>query len=246
MNRLTSLTFTLLLSTGVFAAGGEYPLQSANVNLNDQQSLQEGAKLFAKYCVGCHSLNYVRYERISKDLGMSPEDVKKELMFATDKIGETMTIPITKAEGIKWFGVAPPDLSVTARARGTDWIYTYLLTFYQDPKRPFGVNNLVFKDVAMPHVLWDRQGWQKAVYETTKDTEGKEHQAIIGVEPVTKDDSKAEKYRQDVRNLAAFLEYVGEPAKLERHRLGPWVLGFLIIFLFFAYALKKEYWRDVH
>lgn len=244
MKKLITLGLALLFPIVGLASGGTIHLENPNVDLNDKKSLQEGAKFFAKYCMGCHSLNYSRFERVSKDLEMPEEEVKKELMFTSDKIGETMSIAMTKEEGVAWFGVAPPDLSVTARSRGTDWLYTYLLTFYEDPNRPFGVNNLVFKDVAMPHVLWERQGWQKPVYETTTDAEGKQHQTLVGVKPV--DEQKNEQYKKEMRNLVAFMEYVSEPAKLERHRLGPWVLGFLVIFLLFAYALKKEYWRDIH
>jgi ubiquinol-cytochrome c reductase cytochrome c1 subunit len=228
-----------------FASGG-VELLSANNDITDKASLQVGAKLFVNYCMGCHSAKYVRFERIGKDLKISDELLKENLMFSAEKVGETMTIAMDKDDAEKWFGVTPPDLSVIARARGTDWLYTFLLSFYLDSSRPWGVNNLVFKDVGMPHVLWERQGWQKPVYETVTDEEGKTHQVIKSVEPVDKDDAKAEQYKKDVRDLVNFLEYIGEPAKLERHNLGWKVIAFLFIFLGFAYALKKEYWRDVH
>jgi ubiquinol-cytochrome c reductase cytochrome c1 subunit len=239
-------TLTLLLPAMAIASTGGPHLEKAPTDITDKAALQEGAKLYVNYCMGCHSLNYSRFERVGKDLGMTEEEVKQNLMFTADKIGETMTIAMTKADGVNWFGVAPPDLSVTARSRGVDWIYNYLLTFYVDPARPFGVNNLIFKDVAMPHVLWERQGLQKPVYETVTEG-GQSHQVIKSLEPVNQADAaKAENYRKDVLNLVTFLEYVGEPAKLERQRLGLWVLIYLVILTIVAYLLKKEYWRDVH
>jgi ubiquinol-cytochrome c reductase cytochrome c1 subunit len=242
------LTLTLLLPAITFAATEGPALEKAPTNINDKAALQAGAKLFVNYCMGCHSANYARFERVGKDLGLTEDEVKQYLMFTADKIGETMTIPMKKEEAINWFGVAPPDLSVTARSRGVDWLYTYLLSFYEDPSRPNGVNNLVFRDVAMPHVLWELQGWQKPVYETVTDEVGQPHQVIKSLQLVNeaKDKDKVAKYRQDVLNLVTFLEYLGEPAKLERQRLGLWVLIYLVILLIFAYLLKKEYWRDVH
>ena len=245
--RQSILALTLLLPSMAFASGG-IELLPANNNIKDKASLQRGAKLFVNYCMGCHSAQYVRFERLGQDLGLSDDDLKQNLMFSAEKVGETMTIAMDKDDAKKWFGVAPPDLSVIARARGgTDWLYTYLLTFYLDPSRPLGVNNLVFKDVAMPHVLWERQGWQKPVYETVTDETGKKHQVIKSLELVdSKDKAKAVQYETDVRDLVNFLEYMGEPAKLERLNLGWKVILFLFIFLGFSYALKKEYWRDVH
>lgn len=247
MKRLILATI-LLLPTLAFASTEGPLLEQAHTDLNNKTSLQEGAKLFANYCLGCHSANYMRFERIGKDLGFTEEEVKQSLMYTTDKIGETMKIALKPADGITWFGMAPPDLSVTARSRGVNWLYTYLLTFYLDPKRPWGVNNLMFKDVAMPHVLWERQGWQAPIYETVKDAEGQEHQVLTKLELVDKTNEKerVEKYRQDVLNLVTFLEYMGEPTKLERQRLGMWVLLYLFIFLIVAYLLKREYWKDIH
>lgn len=243
MKRLI-LILTLLLPAVTFAASEGPELEKAPTNIKDKAALQAGAKLFVNYCMGCHSANYARFERVGKDLGFTEDEVKQHLMFTADKIGETMTIPMRKEDAVNWFGVAPPDLSVTARSRGVDWLYTYLLSFYEDPSRPNGVNNLVFKDVAMPHVLWELQGGQKPVYETVTDEAGQPHQVIKSLE--AKDKNKAAKYRQEVLNLVTFLEYLGEPAKLERQRLGLWVLVYLVILLIVAYLLKKEYWRDVH
>jgi ubiquinol-cytochrome c reductase cytochrome c1 subunit len=236
----------LLLPTMVLASGS-IELQKANNDITDKASLQVGAKLFVNYCMGCHSAKYVRFQRIGKDLGLSDDEVQENLMFTAEKIGETMTIAMNGDDANKWFGVIPPDLSVIARARGTDWLYSYMLSFYLDPSRPMGVNNLVFKDVGMPHVLWEQQGWQKPVYETITDEDGHSHEVIKSLALVDEaDQEKAEQYKKDMRHLVNFLDYIGEPAKLERHSLGWKVLLFLFIFLIFAYALKKEYWRDVH
>ena len=246
MRRLI-IAFTLLLSTSIaLASGGGVELQKAHNDITDKASLQTGAKIFVNYCMGCHSAKYSRYQRVATDLGLSDEEMMRNLMFITNKIGETMTIAMDADDGERWFGVTPPDLSVIARARGTDWLYTYMLSFYLDPSRPMGVNNLVFKDVGMPHVLWDKQGWQKAVHETVTDAHGKTHDVIKLVLVDKADEAKANAYRQDVRNLVNFLDYVGEPAKLQRYDLGWKVLLFLGIFFIFAYFLKKEYWRDIH
>jgi len=240
------IALTLLLPGMVFAASGGVPLIQANNDIADQASLQAGAKLFVNYCMGCHSAQYVRFERVGRDLGLTEEELLENLMFTAKKVGETMTIAMDKDDGKKWFGVTPPDLSVIARARGTDWLYTYLLSFYLDSSRPWGVNNLVFKDVGMPHVLWERQGWQKPFYETVTDEDGNSHQVIKKLVVDKADEAKAEQYRKEMRDLVNFLEYIGEPAKLERRALGWKVILFLFIFLGFAYALKKEYWRDIH
>ncbi len=247
------LALTVLLPGIALASGGGVHLQEANNDLNDKASLQAGAKLFVNYCMGCHSANYVRFQRIGKDLGISNSELQENLMFNADKVGETMNIALDKSDVKRWFGVVPADLSVIARARGTDWLYTYLLSFYLDDSRPLGVNNLVFKDVGMPHVLWDRQGWQKPVYEVTTDAHGKTHQVLKTLELVGKDKmsgneylAKVESYRKDVRDLVNFLDYIGEPNKLVGRSLGWKVILFLVIFLGFAYALKKDYWKDVH
>ena len=251
MKRLI-LTVTLLLPSLLFAAGGGIKLEPANNDINDKASLYAGAKLFVNYCMGCHSASYVRFQRVGQDLGLTNEEVGENLMFTADKIGETMTIAMNMDDAKRWFGVVPPDLSVIARARGTDWLYTYLLSFYQDPSRPFGANNLVFKDVSMPHVLWQRQGWQKAVPKTVTGADGQPHETVelelVDKTAMTAEEhkTKVEQYQKDIRDLVNFLDYIGEPAKLERQSLGWKVLLFIFIFGIFAYALKKEYWRDVH
>jgi ubiquinol-cytochrome c reductase cytochrome c1 subunit len=204
-----------LLSFNVFAAG-ELHLDPANTDISDTVSLQNGAKLFMNYCSGCHAIGFMRYNRIAQDLHLSDSLMAEHLMFAGEKSGETITTAMPKEGAAKWFGVTPPDLSLVARAKGTDWIYTYLRGFYEDDSKVFGVNNKVLENASMPDVLWSLK-------------EGK---------------SEAE-FDQDVRDITNFLDYVGEPAKLIRTSLGVWVLLFLGVLLVLTYLLKKEYWKDV-
>jgi ubiquinol-cytochrome c reductase cytochrome c1 subunit len=229
-----------------FAAGGGAHLDDADIDLGDKESLQRGAKYFMNYCLSCHSAKYQRYNRMAKDLGLTEGEVTNNLMFTTDKIGDTMNIAMTAEQGTAWFGNPPPDLSVLIRARGVDWVYTYLRSFYLDEKRPFGVNNTVFPDVGMPHVLWELQGTQKAVYRMEKDSADHEHEVFDRFEPVTPGLLSAEEYDQVARDLTAFMSYIGEPIQMERKRLGVWVLLFIAVFFVLSYLLKKEYWKDVH
>ena len=224
-----------------FSAGGGAHLDDADIDVSDQASLQRGAKYFVNYCLSCHSAQYQRYNRTARDLGLTEEEVKENLMFTTDKIGDTMTIAMNPVDAAAWFGVAPPDLSVIARARGVDWLYTYLRGFYIDEARPFGVNNIVFPDVGMPHVLWELQGMQKAVF-----TEEDGQKVFQKFEQVTPGTMSAAEFDNAMRDLTAFLSYVGEPIQTERKRIGIWVLLFIAVFFVLAYLLKKEYWKDVH
>jgi len=229
-----------------FAAGEGPHLDEADIDLGDQASLQRGAKYFVNYCLSCHSAKYQRYNRMARDLGLTEEEVLGNLMFTTDKIGDTMTVAMPVEKATAWFGNPPPDLSVLIRARGVNYIYTYLRSFYPDEKRPFGVNNIVFPDVAMPHVLWELQGEQKPVYRTEKDAAGNDVQVFDRFEPVSAGSLSPEEYNNVARDLTAFLAYVGEPIQMERKRLGVWVLLFIAVFFVLAYLLKKEYWKDVH
>ncbi|OQW95700.1 MAG: hypothetical protein BWK79_01495 [Beggiatoa sp. IS2] len=244
------LLLTVLLPITTFASSGSGFSEKADNNLHDTQSLQRGAKLFVNYCLGCHSAEYVRYQRVGTDLGISDELLKSNLMFNTEKVGEPMKSSMTKKDAKKWFGVVPPDLSVIARARGADWLYNYFTKFYLDGSRPWGVNNIVFKDVGMPHVLWELQGLQKLSHKTVEH-EGQTHdETVLEVEKGNlKDDEYAQKgkeYKRATRDLVNFLDYIGEPVKQYRQGLGWKVVLFLIIFLIVSYLLKKEYWRDVH
>jgi ubiquinol-cytochrome c reductase cytochrome c1 subunit len=231
------IAFMMLALPGLAAAAGAGPhLDKANIDLTDKASLQRGARLFVNYCLNCHSANFMRYNRMGKDLGISDELVKENLLFSAEKVGEPMGIAMPVDDAGKWFGTPPPDLSVMARAKGAgnegaNWLYTYFRSFYIDESRPFGVNNTVFKDVGMPHVLWELQGMQTLV----NAEELAEHHSM-----------SAEEYDQAARDLTNFLVYMGEPAQLERKSLGVWVALFLVFFFFVAYALKKEYWKDIH
>ncbi len=225
---------------------GGMHLDKAPVDLSDKASLQHGAKLFVNYCLSCHSADYMRYNRMGKDLGLTDAEVKDNLMFASEKVGDTMTIAMNPEDAKRWFGNPPPDLSVIARARGADYLYTYLRTFYLDEKRPFGVNNEVFKDVGMPAVLAELQGVQKPVFHTEKDAEGNEHTSITGFELVKQGTMTPAEYDKAVGDLVNFLVYMGEPAQLQRKAMGIKVIAFLLVFFVFAYLLKKEYWKDIH
>ena len=242
-----------LVPTLAAASGGDAHLMKPYNDLGDKASLQNGAKLFMNYCMSCHSAEFMRFSRLGKDLGIDDEALKANLMFAADKVGEPLRTAMNKNAAEKFFGVVPPDLSVVARSRGPEWLYTYLLGFYKDDSRPTGVNNLVFKDVGMPHILLDMQGMQEAVYRTETDAEGKAHQVIDRLELAGKGQMSPEEYQDKVsaykrnaRDLVNFMEYLGEPAKLERYGLGVKVILFLIVFTLISYLLKREYWRDVH
>lgn len=247
MQRLI-LGCVLALVTQLALAASEHGpvLMDAKVDLGNQQALQRGARMFLNYCASCHSASYMRFNRIAADLGI-PEDLMKDnLMFTSDKVGDTIQVAMRPADAEQWFGVAPPDLSVIARARGADWLYTFLQTYYVDGTKPTGVNNLAFPDTAMPHVLASLQGLQRAVYRTDTDAHGNNTPVLERLEPTVPGQLSAVEYQRAVRDLVSFLVYVGEPAKLVRYKLGFYVLGFLAIFLVAAYLLKREYWKDVH
>jgi ubiquinol-cytochrome c reductase cytochrome c1 subunit len=187
----------------------------------------------------------MRYNRIAKDLEIPEDEVAKTMLFTGAKIGDVMKIAMDPKDAKRWFGVTPPDLSVVTRSRGEDWIYTYLRSFYKDESRPWGVNNAVFKDVAMPHVLWELQGLQEANKETIKSKEGVEHTVITGFSLIEKGELTPEEFNNAVRDIVTFLAYVGEPTKTTRLSLGWWVLGFLVVYFVLMFLLKKEYWKAV-
>lgn len=246
MRRLIIFIISFLAFT-VVGAAEEGVLLHADVDLSNKASLQRGAMVFVNYCQGCHSAAFMRYSRLAKDLGITDEVLKKNLMFGTDKPGDMMTSSLSRDEGVQFFNVAPPDLSVIARARGADWLYSYFMTFYRDDSRPTGVNNLTFKDVAMPHVLWKLQGWQRPVLKEGVSPEGKvEAEDIDHLELESPGKLDEKEYAETVNDLVNFLVYMGEPAKLKRYTVGGWVMVYLIVLLVVVYLLKKEYWRDVH
>jgi ubiquinol-cytochrome c reductase cytochrome c1 subunit len=225
------------------SASGAYHM---TVNTEDVKSLQRGARIFVNYCMGCHSASYMRYNRLAADLDIREEILKSNFMFGTDKTGNTMEIAMKGSDALRFFGVVPPDLSVIARSRGADWLYQYFLTFYRDSSRPTGVNNLAFKDVAMPHVLWDLQGYQKPVYRKIVHADGSTSEIIEKLEQDTAGRMQPEEYRKAVQDLVNFLVYLSEPVKLQRQKIGLWVIIYLLAFAVVAYLLKKEYWKDVH
>ena len=240
------IALVALVPSLVFAAGAAVHLDKANYDLSDKTSLQNGAKLFMNYCSGCHETSHQRYQRVATDLEIPEELMKENLIFTDTKIGELMKNSMDKKDAGKWFGNAPIDLTLVARVRGPDWIYTYLRSFYKDDTRPFGVNNAVFKDVGMPHVLEELQGIPTATFETTVDANGVEHTVVVSLESDEGGEMSSDEYDQAVLDLVNFLVYSGEPNKLERQSLGFWVIGFLIILFVLSYLLKKEYWRDIH
>nr|WP_245188108.1 cytochrome c1 [Frateuria flava] len=229
----------LMGSTQVLASEGGAELPSAGVNLRDQASLQRGARLFFNYCVGCHSLQYQRYSRIAEDLGLTEKEVMENLNFTGAKFGEPVISHMPEDQAKQWFGKAPPDLSLEVRAKTADWVYGYLNSFYVDPSRPVGWNNTVFPNASMPFPLWELQGVQTAV----KKPGSEEVEKLELSQPGR---MTPEQYKQASRDLTNFLAYVAEPAALQRHAYGIWVILFLALFTLLAYALKKEYWKDVH
>jgi ubiquinol-cytochrome c reductase cytochrome c1 subunit len=218
----------------------------ARNDITNVASLQRGARNFVNYCMGCHSARYVRYGRLGQDLGLSEQQVIDNLMFTGERIHDTMKISMRPEDAARWFGTTPPDLSLIARSRGPDYIYSFLKSFYLDPSRPTGVNNRVMPQTAMPDVLWELQGLQEAVYDGESDAEHnavhKRFKEFRSVRPGT---MAPKEYDDFVRDTVNFLVYIGEPMQLERRSIGLRVLTFLLVFFLFAYFLKKEYWKDV-
>ncbi len=249
---------TLLLPMSLMASGGGAHLEPANIDVHDHKSLQNGAKYFVNYCMGCHGVKASRYNRLATDMGLpvvpaktgksgkeadmiadaNAKLVTENLIFTTDEdgkpssLGSLMLSSIPEKDAARWFGAPPPDLSVVSRLRGSDWIYNYLKGFYLDSERPTGVNNTVFPNVGMPHVLWELQGWQAH----------DEH----GLKLVSAGKMSPEEYDVVVRDITNFLTYVGEPAQLVRKKYGVFAMILLVVFIGIAYLLKKEFWKDIH
>lgn len=239
------ISVLVLLSSQTFASSG-HELQSATIDLGNKASLQRGAKYFVNYCLSCHSAKQLRYSRMAKDLDITPELVELNLMFTGEKIFDGMDISMRPQDAEKWFGVNPPDLSLIARSRGADWLYTYLKSFYIDESRPFGVNNSLFPKVGMPHVLADLQGLQRAVYKDVEIEGGGVRKEIDYLEIAEPGRMSEREYDKAMNDLVSFMTYMGEPAKMERHRIGSKVLIFILLMLGIFYLLKKEYWKDIH
>ena len=246
--------FTLMLMMPFFmpssllAAGTGVALQKANTDINNTESLQRGAKYFVNYCLGCHSAKYVRYSRVGQDLDISDNELVNNLMFNASKPFETMQASMKAEDAERWFGAAAPDLSLIARSRSTDWLYTYLKSFYKDASRPLGSNNIVLPGASMPNVLWELQGEQSPIYTEHADADGNMVKAFSHFAKVEgKEGSLSpDEFDHMTRDLVNFLDYIGEPVKAKRKKLGVWVIFYLLILFGFTYFLKKEIWKDVH
>ncbi|MCX7945601.1 MAG: cytochrome c1 [Hydrogenophilus sp.] len=228
-----------------WGAGPAVPIDKAPVT-NDPVRLQHGAKLFVNYCLNCHAASMMRYNKLM-ELGLSEEQIKENLLFTGEKVGDLMTIAMRPTDAKKWFGATPPDLTLIARQKetlsysGADWLYTYLRTFYRDESRPTGWNNVVFENVGMPHVLWELQGIQAA--EITTDNHGSKHVRLTLVQPGL---MSPVEYDRAVADLVSFLQWMGEPVAEKRKTIGIWVMLYLAVFFILTYLLKKAYWKDVH
>jgi ubiquinol-cytochrome c reductase cytochrome c1 subunit len=257
---MKNLISTFLLALAAAVAGpalaneGGAHLDHAPDRSTNVQALQNGAKLFVNYCLNCHGAQSMRYNRL-KDIGLTEEQIKANLLFTADKVGETMTVSLTRKDGKEWFGASPPDLSVIARSKsseagtGADWLYTYLRTFYRDSDRPTGWNNLVFPNVGMPHVLYELQGQNKAVFVEKKDPhdEKKTVTEFEGFEVEKAGALSKLEYDNAVADLVGFLVWMGEPEAAHRKQLGILVLLFLgLLLLPCAWWLHHVYWKDIH
>ena len=238
--------------SGAMAAGAKLALDHAPIDIRDKASLQAGARTFVNHCLNCHSASMMRYNRLN-DIGLTDEQIKDNLLFTADKVGEMMSSGMSRKDGKEWFGAPPPDLSVIARSRGADWLYTYLRGFYRDPATVTGWNNTVFDCVAMPHVLWQLQGERVRKEEVMKDRDGKDvsdgHggvRKVVKMEAVTPGMISGAEYDVVARDLVNFLSWMGEPNQVLRKQIGFWVLLVLGILVGLTWLLKSAYWKDVH
>ncbi len=230
-----------------WAAGGSGPLFDMHVDIHQQRSLQRGARLFMNYCLSCHSAEYSRYNRVAKDLGISEENMRDNLIFTGRKFGDTMTVAMTEEQGKEWFGAPPPDLSVRARSRGADWIYSFLKSYYLDESATRGVNNLQFPGTSMPHVLWELQGLQVLKEDTSGDEaagHGVKDKNLFEI--VSPGKMTEEEYDKAVVDIVNFMVYMSEPIQLKRQTIGVGVLFFLAALGILVYFMKRDYWKDVH
>ncbi len=237
------IVLVLIAMTGaVHAAGKGGDLDHADTNVHDRAALQRGATLFVNYCMGCHSAQYMRYRRLVEDLDLTEEQVEEFLVMGDREAADYMLTAMDAADAEAWFGVTPPDLTLTARSRGTDWIYTFLRSYYLTED---GWNNTVLENPAMPHVLWDLQGIQRPITETYTDEEGQTRTRVVSLELDEEGRMSPRDFDRAMLDLTTFMEYMAEPAVLKRERLGIWVLLFLGLLTFLAYLLYQEYWKDV-
>jgi ubiquinol-cytochrome c reductase cytochrome c1 subunit len=252
---IPSLFFSLLMSLGMVAGvaaseGGMHWDKFPSEKMEDVASLQNGAKLFVNYCLNCHAASYMRYNRL-RDIGLTEDQIKKNLMFAADKVGDTMKVSLDPKQAKEWLGVNPPDLTVIARSRagaggsGADYLYTYLRTYYRDDTKATGWNNLAYPNSAMPHVLWELQGQRTAKFSEFKDAHGVTQHKHDGYEQISPGSMTALEYDNAIGDLVAYMQWMGEPAQGQRVRLGVWVLMFLGVFTVIAWRLNASYWKDI-
>mgnify|MGYP001811860989 CR=1 FL=1 len=241
---LLALGACFYASQGV-AAGGSVHLEPSEIDLDNISSLQRGARNFMNYCSGCHSAEYVRFNTIGKALELSEEQLIDNLMFNAEKTFETIQSAMPADEAARWYGTAPPDLSLMARAKGADYVFNFLKGFYVEPGSPSGVNNVVLAGTSMPHVLWELQGYQEANFEHHENEDGSTTTGFKGFEQLSAGSLDAEEYDEFVRDTTNFLAFIAEPIRQDRRKLGVWVLMFLIFFFVLAAQLKKQIWKDV-
>jgi ubiquinol-cytochrome c reductase cytochrome c1 subunit len=235
---------------GAYAAEGGISWDKAPNRTNDMAALQNGAKIFVNNCLNCHAAAYMRFNRL-KDIGLTDKQIKDNLLFTTDKIGDTMQVAMAPQNAKDWFGGVPPDLTLIARSRselgkgsGADYLYTYLRTFYRDDNRPTGWNNLAYPNVGMPNVLWQLQGERKPIYEEVEE-HGEKVPVFKGWEQVKAGNMTSQQYDQNIGDLVGYLQWMGEPAQNSRVRIGVWVLLFLLVLTFFAWRLNAAFWKDI-
>ena len=247
---IMTLVAVLGIAGGAQAASDRLiPLDKAPVDVTNQASLQNGAKLFVNYCLSCHSAAFMRFNRL-KDIGLTEQQIKDNLLFTTDKVGDTMVAAIDPKQAKNWFGGNPPDLTVIARSRasadgsGADYLYTFLRTFYRDETKATGWNNLAFPSVGMPHALWQLQGERRAIVEDV-DVKGQKTHVFKGWEQISQGTMSAQEYDRAVGDLVNYLQWMGEPAQSARIRVGVGVLIFLGIFILIAWRLNAAFWKDV-
>ena len=246
---LLGFALALGVTSAALASGGGFPLDKAPHRTNDMAALQNGAKLFVNYCLSCHSAAFMRYNRL-RDIGLTDKQIAENLTFTSEKIGDTMKAAIDPKQAKEWFGANPPDLTVVARSRagaggsGADYLYTFLRTFYRDPARPTGWNNLVFHNVGMPNPLWQLQGEREPVHSKVE-SHGVETEVVTGWTPVKAGTMSEDEFNNNVGDLVAYMQWMAEPAQNQRVRLGVWVLLFLAAFTLVTWRLNAAFWKDV-
>ena len=239
MSKVLAMVAVLLAGSAFAATEGEY--DQPHNDVSDTASLQRGARYFVNFCLGCHSAQYVRYSRVAADLGLSEQQLVANLMFTGERTFDTMVNSMRPEDANRWFGVVPPDMSLLARSRGTDYVYSFLRSFYLSPDRPTGVDNTVLPGTAMPHVLWELQGFQEAVFEA----DGNGNPVFERFVRAGQGLLEPAEFDAVVRDIVNFLDYISEPIQRERQAIGMKVIAFLLVFLVLAYLLKNEIWKDV-